>query len=153
MMRGWIVAIAVAVAGGAVAQSAAPETFQFLSAKEVGALTDQPGPGPKTAHLAKHDNYDVEYALRGDSGNMAEVHAHTTHYIHILEGAGSVTYGGNVTDAKESGRGEVRGSAITGGKTVAIHAGDYMQIPAGTPHLFNAAAGTKLRYIVFNIFV
>jgi len=133
----------------AVAQPA--ETFKYLSAADVAALTAKPGPGPKTGHLAEHPAYDVEYALRSDSGNMVEVHAHTTHYIHILDGQGTLTYGGKVTDGKETAPGEIRGNTIAGGKVQAVHAGDYLQIPAGTPHLFNAAAGTKLHYLVFNI--
>jgi mannose-6-phosphate isomerase-like protein (cupin superfamily) len=143
--------LSLLMAGAAAAQTGAPETFKFLSAKDVGALTDKPGTGPKTAHLAEHAGYDVEYALRGDTGNMVEVHAHTTHYIHILEGQGTLTYGGNVMGGKETAPGETRGSSVTGGTAVALHAGDYLQIPAGLPHLFNAAPGTKLRYLVFNI--
>ncbi len=151
-MKGWIAVLVASqvIAGAAAAQPR--ETFKFLSAKEVGALTDQPGMGPKTAHLAKHATYEVEYALRGDSGNVAEVHAHTSHHIHILEGTGTLTYGGRITQGKESGPGEIRGPAIAGGTMITVHAGDYMEIPAGTPHLFNPAPGTKLRYIVFNIF-
>jgi quercetin dioxygenase-like cupin family protein len=28
--------------------------------------------------------------------------------------------------------------------------GDYVQIPAGTPHLVNPKPGTRMRYLVFN---
>ena len=93
----------------------------------------------------------MEYALRTDTGNQVEVHAHKSHYIHILEGQGTLTYGGSVTAAKQTAPGEIRGSAVVGGTTIAVHAGDYLQIPAGTPHLFNPAHGTRLHYIVFNI--
>ncbi len=127
-----------------------PEPFKFLPANEVVALTDKPGPGPKTAYLGDHENYFVEYAARTDTGNLAEVHAHWTHYIHILAGEGTLTYGGTVSDAKETGPGQVRGDAIMGGKSIRVHAGDYVQIPAGMAHLFNATRGTKLRYVVFN---
>ena len=137
--------IAIALSLGLLTSAAwaqpAPETFKFLSAKDVGALTDKPATGPVTAHLAEHPGYDVEYAQRGDSGNMVEVHAHTTHYIHILEGQGTLTYGGTVNAGKETAPGEIRGPGVTGGTVLALHAGDYVQI----------AAGTKIRYIVFNI--
>jgi mannose-6-phosphate isomerase-like protein (cupin superfamily) len=144
-----VLALSILVVGAAQAQPT--ETFKFLSAGDVVALTDKPGTGPKTAHLAEHPAYDVEYALRTDTGNMVEVHAHTTHYIHILEGQGTLTYGGRVIGWTQTAPGEIRGSAIADGTVRAVHAGDYMQIPAGMPHLFNAAAGTKLRYLVFNI--
>jgi quercetin dioxygenase-like cupin family protein len=141
------IALAAATAG---AQTVPPEAFKFMSAQEVTALTAKPGSGPKTAHLAEHENYYVEYAVRTDTGNVAEIHTHWSHYIHILSGEGTLTYGGAVPGAKEISPGQIRGNSIAGGKSIAVHAGDYMQIPAGTPHLFNAAKGTKLRYVVFN---
>jgi len=126
------------------------EAFKFLSAKDVGALTDKPGPGAKTAFLGDHENYYVEYATRSDAGNEAEVHAHWTHYLNVLSGEATLTYGGTVTNPRDSGPGQVRGSGITGGKTMTVHAGDYVQIPAGMPHMFNPPAGVKFHYVVFN---
>jgi len=130
--------------------SAPPEPFKFLSAKEVAALTDKPGPGAKTAYLGDHENYFVEYATRSDTGNVPEVHTHWTHYIHILAGEGMLTYGGTVSNPRETAPGQIRGDGIVGGTGMAVHEGDYVQIPAGMPHLFNPAPGTKLRYVVFN---
>ena len=126
------------------------EGFKFLSAKEVDALTDKLGPGAKTAYLGDHENTYVEYATRSDAGNEAEVHAHWSHYMQILSGEAVLTYGGTVTDARDTGPGQVRGSGITGGKSMTVHAGDYVQIPAGMPHMLSPAKGTKLHYIVFN---
>ena len=40
--------------------------------------------------------------------------------------------------------------AITGGQTQLLHVGDYVQIPAGMPHLFSVPAGVKFHYVVFN---
>jgi quercetin dioxygenase-like cupin family protein len=130
--------------------AAPPEEFKFLSAQGVVALTDKPGPGAKTDHLVDHESYTVEYVARNDAGNLAEVHTHWTHYISMLEGEGTLTYGGTVSNAKVTGPGQLRGDAITGGTTIALHVGDYLQIPAGTPHLFNPKPGTKMRYLVFN---
>jgi mannose-6-phosphate isomerase-like protein (cupin superfamily) len=126
------------------------EQFKFMSAKDVDALTDKPGPGPKTAYLGDHENYYVEYATRSDAGNEAEVHAHWSHYINILSGEATLIYGGTVSNARDSAPGQVRGSGITGGKSMTLHAGDYVQIPAGIPHMLNPAKGTKLHYVVFN---
>ncbi len=147
-------AASVLMAPAALAQTAMhatpPEGFKFLSAKDVTALTDKPGPGAKTAFLGDHENYFVEYATRSDAGNEPEVHTHWTHYIHILSGDGTLTYGGTVSNARETGPGQIRGEAIAGGTSMTVHAGDYLQIPAGMPHLFVASAGTKLHYLVFN---
>ena len=128
----------------------APEGFKYMPSREVEALTSQPGPGAKTAFPVDHENYFLEYAERNDKGNEAEVHSHWTHYIHVLSGEATLVYGGTVTSPRESGPGQVRGPGIDGGKSMTVHTGDFMQIPAGMPHLFNVAAGGKFRYLVFN---
>lgn len=127
-----------------------PEEFKFMAAKDVDALTDKPGPGAKTAYLGDHENYFVEYATRSDAGNEAEVHAHWSHYLHVLSGEAVLTYGGTVTTPRDTGPGQVRGAGISGGKSMTVHAGDYVQIPAGMPHMLVPPAGSKFHYVVFN---
>ena len=124
--------------------------FKYLSAKDVEALTNKPGAGAKTAFPVDHENYNVEYAQRTDKGNEPEVHMHRTHHIHVVSGESVMTYGGTVTNARETGPGQVRGDGISGGTTITVRAGDFLVIPAGMPHLFNVAAGGKFRYVVFN---
>jgi len=124
--------------------------FKYLSAKDVEALTNKPGAGAKTAFPVDHENYNVEYAQRTDKGNEPEVHMHNTHYIQVLSGEATLVYGGKVTNAKEIGPGQVRGDGISGGTSMTVRAGDFLQIPAGMPHLFNVASGGKFRYVVFN---
>lgn len=156
MVRRFVVTLGavVALTSAAIAQpaphAALPDSFKFLPARDVAALTEKPGPAPRTADLGDHEDHFVEYAVRTDAGNRAEVHAHWTHYIDILEGTGSLTYGGTVSNPEQTAPGQIRGDAIVGGKSIALHPGDYVQVPAGMPHLFSAASGTSLRYIVFN---
>jgi quercetin dioxygenase-like cupin family protein len=126
------------------------EGFKYLPSKEVEALTDKPGPGAKTAFPVDHENYYVEYAQRNDKGNEPEVHSDWTHYIHVLSGEATLTYGGTVSNARETSPGQIRGDGITGGSSMTVKTGDFVQIPAGMPHLFNVAAGGKFRYLVFN---
>jgi quercetin dioxygenase-like cupin family protein len=126
------------------------EGFKYLSAKDVDALTDKPGPGAHTAFPVDHENYYVEYAQRTDQGNEPEVHTHWTHYIHVLSGEATLIYGGTVSNAKETSPGQIRGSAIVGGTTMTVHTGDFLQIPAGMPHEFLPGAGVKFHYVVFN---
>lgn len=128
-----------------------PEAFKFIPAKEVEALTDKPGPGVKTSFPVDHEDYDVEYAQRTDKGNEPEVHTYRTHYIHVLAGESVLTYGGTVTNARESAPGQIRGDGISGGTSITVRAGDFLQIPAGMPHLFEVKSPTvKFRYVVFN---
>ena len=127
------------------------EGFKYLSAKQVEGLTDQPGPGAHTAFPVDHENYSVEYAQRSDQGNEPEVHTHWTHYIQVLSGEAALIYGGTVSNARETGPGQIRGTAIVGGTTMTVRAGDFLQIPAGMPHQFTATgADKKFRYVVFN---
>jgi len=126
------------------------EGFKYLSAKDVDALTDKPGPGAHTAFPVDHENYYVEYAQRSDQGNEPEVHTHWTHYIQVISGEATLIYGGTVSNAKETSPGQIRGSAIVGGTTMSVHAGDFLQIPAGMPHEFRPSAGAKFHYVVFN---
>lgn len=72
------------------------------------------------------------------------------HYISILEGEGTLTYGGTVSGDKETAPGERRGGTIRDGTNLALHPGDYLQIPAGMPHLIVAGPGKKIRYVLFN---
>ena len=130
-------------------RSLPPEGFKYLSAKDVEALTDKPGPGAKTAFPVDHESYYVEYAQRSDKGNEPEVHTHWTHYIHVLSGDATLIYGGTVSNSRETSPGQIRGDAITGGTKMTVHAGDFLQIPAGMPHEF-IPTGAKFRYVVFN---
>jgi hypothetical protein len=146
---------AVLLAGPSMAQTPMrarpPEPFKYLSAKEVDALTNKPGPGVKTGFPVDHEDYDVEYAERSDKGNEPEVHTYRTHYIHVLAGESVLTYGGTVTNARETSPGQIRGDAITGGTSMTVPQGDFLQIPAGMPHLFEVKSPTvKFRYLVFN---
>jgi quercetin dioxygenase-like cupin family protein len=132
-------------------RNAPDEPFKFLSAKQVDALTDQPGPGAKTAFPVDHENYYVEYATRTDTGNVPEVHTHWTHYIQVLSGEATLTYGGTVSNAHETAPGQIRGDAILGGTSITVRPGDFIQIPAGMPHQFSATGpGVKFHYVVFN---
>jgi quercetin dioxygenase-like cupin family protein len=141
----------IAAPAGTQPKTAAPDGFKFLTAKEAQALTDKPGTGVRSVYVTTHDAFLVEYVQRSDAGNQVEVHAHTSHYIQILAGSGTLTYGGTPKAPQTTAPGEIRASAVSGGTVIALHAGDYLQIPAGTPHRFNAAKGAQLRYINFSI--
>jgi quercetin dioxygenase-like cupin family protein len=43
----------------------------------------------------------------------------------------------------------MRANAQTGGTVRALHPGDFVLIPAGMPHKFDAAPGRELNYVVF----
>lgn len=154
-MRMFLMAAALLMTAPAVAQtpvrSLPPDGFKYMSHQDIDKAVSIPEPGRLygATFMNDHENYYVEFVKRIDKGNMVETHAHWVDHITILSGEGVLTHGGTLTDAKESGPGEVRGGTLTGAATQPIHAGDYFQIPPGTPHKLEAAPGKSLSYVVF----
>ena len=128
-----------------------PDGFKFMSHEAIDKAVSIPEPGRVygATFMNDHENYYVEFVKRLDHGNMAETHAHWVDHITVLSGEGILAHGGTLSDAKESGPGEVRGGTMNGATIQAIHAGDYFQIPPGMPHKIDAAPGKTLSYVVF----
>jgi len=153
-MRMFLMA-ALLMAAPAAAQtpvrSLPPDGFKFMSHQDIDKAVSVPEAGRLygATFMNDHENYYIEFVKRIDKGNMVETHAHWVDHITILSGEGVLTHGGTLTDAKESGPGEVRGGTLTGAETQPIHAGDYFQIPPGMPHKLDAAPGKSLSYVVF----
>jgi len=128
----------LSAAAAQTARNATPEDgFQYLSAKDAVALVNKPGPGPVLSLLSDHENYFSEVVARKTDGQV-ELHQHWIDFMTIVSGDVTLTYGGTLAGAKETAPGELRGGAISGGKTVVLHRGDYLEIPAGVPHLMTA---------------
>ena len=87
--------------------------------------------------LSDHEYYFSEIVARSADGEV-EVHHHWIDFVTVLSGEATLTYGGAVAGAKETTPGEMRGGTIAGGKTIALHRGDYLEIPADMPHLMTA---------------
>src|SRR6476659_5623517 len=98
--------------------------------------------------LAKHPTYLIYITTRDKSG-QSEVHQNWNDNIFIQDGETSFVVGGAATDAKEREPGELRGSAISGGKTVVLHAGDYLFVPAGVPHQMIVEPGHRATFLDF----
>ncbi len=64
------------------------------------------------------------------------VHPDEAEYALVIEGAGTLIFGGTMADAKETRPGLVEGSRIEGGTTRTLGPGDVILIPAGVPHWF-----------------
>ena len=142
---------AVPAAAQTPMRAAAPDGFKFMSHENIDKAVSKPEPGRVygATFMNDHENYYVEFVKRLDHGNMAETHAHWVDHITILSGDGVLAHGGTLSDAKESGPGEVRGGTMNGATTQILHAGDYFQIPPGMPHKLDAAPGKTLSYVVF----
>ena len=93
------------------------------------------------------DKYMV-HASRRDKPGLAEVHEDDADIIYVLEGTATLVTGGSAVDAKLTGPGEIRGSAIASGETRQIAKGDVVVVPAGTPHWFKEVSNPLLYYVV-----
>jgi mannose-6-phosphate isomerase-like protein (cupin superfamily) len=128
-----------------------PDGFKFLSNADIAKILVTPEPNRvySASIIIDHENYFVEFVKRLDHGNMVEQHANWVDQITILSGEGVLTYGGVLSGAEQSGPGEMRGGTQTNPTTKPLHPGDFVLIPAGQPHKFDAAPGKTLNYVVF----
>ena len=95
-----------------------------------------------------HENYYVEFVKRLDHGNMVEQHPHWIDQITIMAGEGTLTYGGTIEGGQVAATGEVRGGTSGRRQDPQAGMGDFVLIPAGLPHKFDAAPGKTLTYVV-----
>lgn len=153
-MRFLIAAAALLAAVPALAQtpvrSLPPDGYRFLPAGEIDREISKPEPGRVYGALIinDHENYYQEFVKRLDHGNSVELHPHWVDQITIISGEGVLTFGGTVTGGTTAPSGELRGGTQVGATTQALHPGDFVLIPAGAAHKFDAAPGKSLTYVV-----
>jgi len=127
-----------------------PDTaVRHLTGKELGETLQKgmtPGALYSQVLLAKHDSYEIHITVRNKSG-MAEIHDNWNDHIFIQEGRASFIIGGIAVDAKVTAPGEKRGTEIKGGTTMVVQPGDYLFIPAGTPHQMIVEPGRRAQFI------
>lgn len=139
----------------AVAQAPAPfqnpEGVVHVSGTEANRLM-----GAKVVdHLGTHfiyrkPEYQQELVYRDASG-VPEVHAAWADHFVVTEGAATLVVGGTVVNPKETGPGEVRGTAITGGTEYALTPGTNITVPRGVPHWTVLKPGAHMRAVVFKL--
>lgn len=127
------------------------ETFRYVSHQEIThrLMTPWPHEVYASAFTSDHEYFFVEFVKRLDHGNYVEQHTHWIDQTTILSGDAVLTYGGTISDRKEIAPGEVRGHKQTGAKTLILHPGDFVLIPTGMPHHFDAMPGKELNYVVY----
>ena len=127
------------------------ETFRYVSHEEIAKRQMTPWPGEvyASAFTSDHEYFFVEFVKRLDHGNYIEQHTHWIDQTTILAGNAILTYGGTIADSKEIAPGEFRGHKQVGAKVIHMHPGDFVMIPTGTPHHFDALPGKVLNYVVY----
>jgi mannose-6-phosphate isomerase-like protein (cupin superfamily) len=119
--------------------------FGFVSAEKARDLVA----GPKAPDsLAEDGTFSMSLRKRTASSHV-EKHMGWNEELVIQEGNVLLNYGGAATNIRETGPGEFNGDTIAGGKSVIMHPGDIVVIPAGTWHE-EVLRSPVMRYILFN---
>ena len=152
----WSVLIAAAafLSLGAWAQTDAARSVTHYTPEQLAqheeALAAQcraSGRGSCSEVLERHPGYILILGYRDKDGG-AELHKNAADVDIVLDGSCTLVTGGVIQNAKDTGRGEVRGPGIEGGQKTVLQKGDIVQIPADTPHQMLLAPGGNLTYFV-----
>ena len=148
-----LAALAVLPLGASAQEATAPHTtgfdaFVYQPATEVEALTHRADGKAQSKIVIDHETYFIEYVTR-TINTVPEAQGHWYDYIHVLDGEGSITYGGTQDGGKDSGQQEIRGGKLVGGKLQILHPGDRLVVSPGMPHLFTATPGHTFTYLIF----
>lgn len=152
-MRNLLIAATVLASLPALAQPAAPSGgVLIVPAKDIKARLDaapaKPG-AAVTAPITTTGSY-ITLAAHRTADGTPEQHANWTDVMVMLQGEITLTYGGTLSGNTVDANGESHGGTIAGGTTLVLHAGDYVQVQAGVPHLMTKPKG-DFRYFVTKV--
>jgi len=97
----------------------------------------------------------VAIVKRTDADQGALVHDKIDEIYYVLEGGGTIVTGGKLVNEEHTGTSPTigpgwKGTAIQGGETRRLNAGEIVMIPAGTPHMFTKLDG-PIRYLIYRV--
>jgi hypothetical protein len=152
-MRNLLIAAAVLASLPAMAQTAAPSGgVLIVPAKDIAARLDVPPatPGAAVSSIITTTGGHITMFAHRTADGTPEQHANWIDIMVMLQGDITLTYGGTLSGNTVDANGESHGGKITGGTTLVLHPGDYLQVPAGVPHLMNSPKG-DFRYFVTKV--
>jgi len=91
--------------------------------------------------------FNMSFHKRVESSHV-EKHMGWDEELVIQEGDVLLNYGDTASNAREMSPGEFNAEAVTGGKSLMLHAGDVVILPAGTWH-HQVLKSPIMRYILF----
>ncbi len=145
-MKKILFAAALLVPMTALAQPAAPPTKLYASAADVQALIAQAKAehkGGNTAKLVVNDE-GYPFQLEHRTGTTPpSIHPTQAELIEVIEGSCTLITGGKMVGLKPAAPGATTqgGTAIEGGTPRRISKGDYIMVPANTPHQYTEVNG------------
>lgn len=141
--------IALATAAPA-AQSADPAGFAMWTADELQTYAESIKT-PNAGTLPRRGGQFGALILRDDKNGPFEVHEGRHDIYFVVSGEGILTVGGTLADAKTTGVGEIRGTAIQGGVKKKIGPGDIVLIPARMAHHLTTEPGKDMIYFLMKL--
>ncbi len=100
--------------------------------------------------LASYGKHSVMVTHREGSGE-AEIHKSVVDVFVVQSGHATLLVGGTLIEGRNTGPGEIRGTAITGAEKRQLAAGDIALIPAGMPHQVTVEKGEQLTYVIVKV--
>ena len=108
------------------------------------------GTGSAAITLATYKGHYTMLTARTKSGG-GELHQHYADFLFVIAGEGTEMTGGSMLNPKDLPDGEVRGTGLEGATPHALHKGDVIHIPAGTPHQAIEASGQTITIYVIKV--
>jgi mannose-6-phosphate isomerase-like protein (cupin superfamily) len=118
-------------------------TFKHISAAEAAQMVS----GSEIPTIASDEKFSMSFHKRVVSGHV-EKHMGWNEELVIQEGDVLLNTGDAASNPRQTSPGEFSGDAITGGKSVMLHAGDVVILPAGLWHE-QVLKSPVMRYILF----
>ncbi|HEX4485031.1 MAG TPA: hypothetical protein VH088_02120 [Terriglobales bacterium] len=106
--------------------------------------------GGSTATVGEYPSHLIMFSQRTANGG-GEVHQHRTDIMIVQQGTATLVTGGTLIDPHTESEGELRGTGIKDGQSQTITVGDIVQVPAGTPHQLQVAAGMTYSAVVIKV--
>jgi quercetin dioxygenase-like cupin family protein len=133
-----LAAAAVPFAGKALfAETITPEPFQLFTAEKLAESKKKVQATPGNDNLFANAALPLTIVMTTEekkAGKEFEYHEGRDHIFQILEGATSYELGGTPQNPRNTKPGEWMAAGSQGAVTVALHKGDMLVIPRGTPH-------------------
>jgi mannose-6-phosphate isomerase-like protein (cupin superfamily) len=142
-MKNFAIAI-VCVTMVAALPARADVTFKHITAEEAAhAVAGKTLASP----IVDGPQFSMSFHKRVESSHV-EKHMGWDEELVIQEGDVLLNYGDTASNAREMSPGEFNADAVTGGKSLMLHAGDLVILPAGTWH-HQVLKSPVMRYILF----
>jgi mannose-6-phosphate isomerase-like protein (cupin superfamily) len=145
-MKYLAIGLCTAIAAVSIAQAQPPNEYKFIPSSQQKLVPDKSGFYAQTV-LSRPASGPAMITSRDKSGE-AEAHANWADHIFVQEGGATMILGGTIEQPREVGPGETRGSGVSGGKSFAMHPGDYVYVPVNIAHRMVLSPGQSIRYAV-----